>query len=230
MIKCKAEAFVASRVGVAIFHVGEMHRLNWSKNIQEETRLQLLYVCESAVAALNWLGRGSPNVVIMDAIFPDGSGRDIILEIQTRHPNCNIIVVSDSDDEHTVFRCIEAGATGYLLSNQVKTNIAQAILDLQFGGNPLSPKIARMMMKRARDQAYESLKRVGAETISPLTKRESAILELVAKGNSDKHIGKMLAISHLTAQTHVKNIYRKLNVCSRVEATIKARQLGLGVN
>jgi len=169
---------------------------------------------------------GKPDSIVLDSSFPDGCAAPIVQEIKAHLPNCSVTVVSDDADELMALKCIEAGATGYFLHDVAGDGIAKTILDLHSGGNPMSPEIAHIVMERARSKAGQIPVEINSNQ-SLLTKRESAILCLIARGKSDKVIGQALGISYLTAQTHTKNIYRKLNVNSRTEAIFKARLLGI---
>src|SRR5690606_10794850 len=125
--------------------------------------------------------------------------------------------------------CIEAGAAGYVLKNTGRENIVRALLDLHCGGSPISPLVARKVLARMRNDA-----RPAAVNAEPpigesvhLTRRESAILELIARGDSYAEMAQMLSVSVGTVQTHVKNIYAKLAVHSRGEAVYEAQRRGL---
>ena len=138
------------------------------------------------------------------------------------------MVVTMSSDEANVLACIEAGASGYVLKDAGKMNIARAVLDLHAGGAPMSPAIARMVLAKVRDgkkaPATQSTQS-GDET--NLTKREAAILDLIAQGESYGEVARMLSVSVGTVQTHIKNIYGKLSVHSRGEAVFEAHRRGL---
>ncbi len=146
-------------------------------------------------------------------------------------PKCDIMVITMSSDEDNVLACIEAGATGYVLKDAGRLDVVNAVLELRAGGSPISPIIARKVLARARarDDAKKDDGAGAADAPPPvaLTKREAAILDLIARGDSYGDVAKRLSLSVGTVQTHIKNIYDKLSVHSRGEAVFEAHRRGL---
>lgn len=213
-------------IGVMIVEDDAVTRKALSLAIESEPRLKLLDAVESVKDALAWLDVNVPQVLMTDLGLPDGSGIEVIHACTSRHPQTDIMVVTMSSDEANVLACIEAGASGYVLKDAGKTDIARAVLDLRSGGAPMSPAIARMVLAKVRGDK----KPVAAREQDPatsLTKRESAILDLIARGDSYGEVAKLLSVSVGTVQTHIKNIYGKLAVHSRGEAVFEAHRRGL---
>jgi DNA-binding NarL/FixJ family response regulator len=131
-----------------------------------------------------------------------------------------------SSEEEQILACIEAGATGYVLKESAHTNILRSILELRSGGSPISPVIARKVLARMQAHAARTPDLSGAET-ALLTRRESAILELISRGGTYARVAQVLGLSVGTVQTHIKHIYAKLCVHSRTEAVIEAQRRGL---
>jgi len=213
-------------IGVMIVEDDAVTRKALSLAIESEPRLRLLDAVETVKDALAWLDVNVPQVLMTDLGLPDGSGIEVIHACTSRHPQTDIMVVTMSSDEANVLACIEAGASGYVLKDAGKTDIARAVLDLRSGGAPMSPAIARMVLAKVRGDK----KPVAAREQDPatsLTKRESAILDLIARGDSYGEVAKILSVSVGTVQTHIKNIYGKLAVHSRGEAVFEAHRRGL---
>lgn len=197
--------------------------------IESEPALKLLAAFDSVKPALTWLETQSPNVLMTDLGLPDGSGIEIIHSCAQRYPETDSMVVTMSSDEASVLACIEAGASGYVLKDAGDDmDLARAVLDLRAGGAPMSPVIARMVLAKVRDGKKETIT-TAAQTASTtsLTKREAAILDLIAQGDSYGEVAKLLSVSVGTVQTHIKNIYGKLAVHSRGEAVFEAHRRGL---
>lgn len=215
-------------VGVLIVEDDAVTRKSLCLAIESDPRLKLLDALDSVAPALAWLESASPDVLMTDLGLPDGSGIDIIHACKRRHPDTDIMVVTMMSDESNVLACIEAGASGYVLKDAGKMDIARAVLDLRAGGAPMSPTIARMVLAKVRDgkrpAAAQTSQSVDATT---LTKREAAILDLIAQGESYGDVAKTLSVSVGTVQTHIKNIYGKLAVHSRGEAVYEAHRRGL---
>lgn len=175
-------------------------------------------------SALAWLAaHAAPDVLLADLQLPDGSGIDVIRQLRQVAPRTEAMVISVFGDEAHVVAAIEAGATGYLLKDASADEITQAIHRLIAGESPISSAIARHLLRRFQPSPAAP----PAAGAPPLTPRERQVLQLIAKGLSYQRIAETLAMSPHTVTTHIKQIYRKLEVNSRGEAVFEALQLGL---
>jgi DNA-binding NarL/FixJ family response regulator len=175
------------------------------------------------------LARETPDVLLTDLGLPDGSGIDLIRDLRRADPATLAMVITALGDEKTVIAAIEAGASGYLLKDGNADEIGDALLELVAGGSPISPSIARYVLRRLQreDAAGAAPAPAPAPDAPRLTGREHEILTLLAKGFSFPEIARLLAISAHTVTTHVRHIYEKLEVSSRGSAVYEAVQLGL---
>ncbi|MBN4073297.1 response regulator transcription factor [Mariprofundus ferrooxydans] len=197
-----------------------------------QTRLHLESVVK-AHASLNLLGSAAncaeacvllqkkPDIALVDLELPDGNGADLIRQFFAPDAKATDFVVMTvfGDDQH-VIPALEAGACGYLLKDTPDDEIGNMISMLLDGGSPISPIIARKLLKRFHDP-------VESENPNPLTSREQEVLSLMSKGFNYKETAAMLSISYHTVIGYVKNIYRKLAVNSRSEAVFEASKMGL---
>jgi DNA-binding NarL/FixJ family response regulator len=168
---------------------------------------------------------GEPDVLLVDLGLPDMSGIDVIQYAASNYPGLDIMVITVYEDERQVFSCIESGATGYLLKDSADREIISAIKKLHSGGSPISPLIARMLLKKLCPPML--VKPAVSDEQPKLSPRESEILTLLAKGLSYVEIASLLDVSPHTVTTTIKNIYRKLAVHSRGEAVYEASRMGL---
>jgi DNA-binding NarL/FixJ family response regulator len=192
--------------------------------VTSEPDFELFAAVRDGAAARESLEQGAPDILLVDLGLPDVSGIEIIRETSRRYPQTDIMVVTMFADEAHVLESIGAGATGYLLKDSLPDEFIQLIKQLRAGGSPISPVIARLLLKQLRPAV------AGTATEAPsaaLSGRESEILALIAKGFSFAEIGKLLSVSTHTVTTHVKNIYKKLAVHSRGEAVYEATRMGL---
>lgn len=166
--------------------------------------------------------RPAPDIALIDLGLPDGSGVEIIELIQRLHPATLCVVASIYDDDGHVFPALRAGARGYLLKDQPVVRIVEALNGIAAGEPPLSPAIARRMLAFFRPEAPAP-----AAPDAELTGRETEVLRLIAKGMTQAETARLLGISQHTVAGYVKELYRKLNVSSRAEAALRARDLGL---
>ncbi len=163
-----------------------------------------------------------PNVLLVDLGLPDGDGLDIIRETARRWPAVLIMVITVFGDELKVVSSIKAGATGYLLKDDAAVGIGEAIRQMLAGGSPISPAIARHLIRHFRPDTSQS-----APSTVTLTPREMEILALAAKGFSYAETAQLLGLTSSTVSSYTKNIYGKLAVSSRSEAVYEATRMGL---
>ena len=194
--------------------------------------------------ARTWLDESTHaiDVLLTDLGLPDGSGLDVIRHAVGLYPHCEPLVISMFGDEDNVLASIEAGALGYIHKDSTPHDIAQTILDMRAGASPISPMIARrvlskyLSLKSKKPEARVKFEQFAIDNIasqkqsaaerSLLSKREQAVLELIARGFSYAEIARLQAISVHTVQTHIKNLYGKLAVHSKTEAVFEATRLG----
>lgn len=164
--------------------------------------------CEDAIAALN---RDKPEIVLMDIELPGMNGIKGTQIIRDKSPSTEIIMVTVYEDSDLVFEALKAGASGYITKSANYTELLSALEEIVRGGAPMSSRIARMVIDNYHINPN-----------SPLTKRETTILQLISEGKTYTQISEELFISKETAKTHIKNIYSKLQVNSKSEAIAKA--------
>ncbi len=188
--------------------------------------LSLLAAVDSCHAAREVLARQAPDILVTDLGLPDGEGVEIIEETVRQYPDTEIMVITVFGDERHVLSAIEAGASGYLLKDSSMDAIGASIIELAGGASPMSPSIARHLLRRFQGGQHRG--EVGGNADAPhLTERETEVLRYVAKGFSYNEIAGIIDVSGHTVTSHIKNIYKKLSVRSRGEAVFEAMQLGI---
>lgn len=197
--------------------------------LAEQPGLQLLHACGSEAEALAWLDRQPVDILLTDLGLPDGSGLEVIRRAAARYPHCEILVLTIFGDEAHVLSAIDAGAGGYLLKDGSLDSVRDHLACLRSGGSPLSPSIARTLIRRTRalqesaggpgpEPGRPAADRAGGAAGSLLSERELEVLTGVSKGFSYQEVGASLGVSTNTVRTHVRRIYEKLSVNSRAEA------------
>lgn len=181
--------------------------------------LEIAGEAETAEAALALLRQGlKVDVALVDLGLPGMSGQELIAIVKASWPAVELLVVTGFADEESIYEALRAGATGYLLKDAGPAAIASAIDEVCSGGAPMSPGIARRVLAsfHARGQGSQP----------DLTQRERQVLDLLTRGASYALIGQGLGISTNTVQSHIKSIYRKLEVSTKSEATLVAIRRG----
>ena len=166
------------------------------------------------------------DVMLVDLNLGDGNGFELIEHLKTVRPMTEAIVISAMEDEQHALHAFELGATGYLVKNSWFGNFSQAVLQVVNGGASITPNLARRLLRRL-DHTQADAGNTAEPRKKSLSEREHAVLKMVAAGYSSVEIGARLTISGLTVNTHIKNIYLKLQVKTRAHAVSLALQRGL---
>ena len=192
-----------------------------NKNIRESINMLLgtvpgLEVVGSyshVLDCINDIKESKPDVVLMDIEMPGMSGIEAVKAIKKEFPQIQVLMQTVFEDDDRVFDSICAGASGYILKNHLNTKLVEAIQELQYGGSPMSPSIARKVLNKMQ-QIPQHIKHEEAPDYN-LTAREKEVLAY-------KMIADKLDISYETVRSHVKKIYEKLHVASLTEVVAKA--------
>jgi len=201
-------------ISIAIIEDDEDIRENLKILIQTTEGFACAGAFADAETGLEFLTANPADIVLMDIHLPGMDGIECVRQLKSVHPEMQFIMCTIFQDDNSVFNALKAGATGYLLKNDDPGKIIDAIHELHAGGSPMTPQIARRVM--------ESFKRPAVnDAIHLLTKRETEMLGLLAKGFRYKEIADKLCISTETVRKHINNIYQKLHVQSRIEAVNK---------
>jgi len=161
-----------------------------------------------------------PDIVLMDIEMPGMTGIEAVKAIKKELPHIQILMQTVFEDDDRVFDSICAGASGYILKNHINTRLLDSIKELQYGGSPMSPTIARKVLSKL--QQIPQHVSPGEAPDYHLTPREKEVLGCLVKGLSYKMIAADLNISYETVRSHVKKIYEKLHVASLTEVVAKA--------
>ena len=204
---------------------GTLQRM--AKIVKSQPMMSLVGMAETYTDASLWLNNNKLDVLLTDLGLPDGNGQQLIEQTREQHPQADIMVISRFGDENSVVEAIKAGATGYLLKDEAKDHICDSIEELLKGGSPISPAIARYILDYFQTNEVSSSNAVetpNAEAL--LTPKEKMVLQYISRGYSNKEIARSLDISPHTVASHIKRIYRKLEVNSRNEAVFEGWRMG----
>jgi DNA-binding NarL/FixJ family response regulator len=217
---------MSSITSVVLVEDNPLHAQRFRENLALDPGLRVVGEFSRASDAIAGIEPLAPDVVLVDLGLPDASGILVLRHLRERLPQTALMVVSIFGDERNLMDAIEAGATGYLLKDSKATDFNQSIHALRAGESPISPSLARYLLRRIQP-AEAASKPAPADAASPLSRRETTILDAIAQGRGIAEIGAELHISPLTVKTHVQNIYRKLEARSRQHAVYIAQQRGL---
>lgn len=199
-------------IRVAIIEDDETIREGYAYLIDQTPGYKVISHYASVEDALKKLEKDDPDVLLLDVELPGMSGIDALPKIKKLIPEAYILILTVYEQDTLIFRALGNGASGYLTKNTPPERIIASIHEVMEGGGPMSAHIARMVI-----QSFQRNEQ------SPLTRRETEILEQISTGKSRKRIAEELFIDLETVKSHIKNIYHKLNVHSKADAIKTAR-------
>jgi DNA-binding NarL/FixJ family response regulator len=181
-----------------------------------EPDLEVVGEASDGREALALVASLTPDVVLMDLRMPHLDGASATEQIVARHPTVHVVVLTTYDTDGDIVRAVEAGATGYLLKDATRAQLAEAVRAAGRGETVLAAPVAATLMRRMRDPEPE-----------PLTPREREVLVLVGEGLTNVEIGRRLFIAEATVKTHLLRAFAKLGVDDRTRAVMLAHERGL---
>jgi two-component system response regulator DevR len=168
----------------------------------------------TAADALHRIPAARPDVAILDARLPDGSGIDVCREIRSSHPEIGCVILTSYDDDEALFAAVMAGASGYLLKQIGGRSLTDAIRDVAAGKSLMDPAVTGRLLERLRHPTAPDPR------VAALTTREREILDLIADGMSNKQIGETLFLAEKTVKNYVSGLLAKLNMQRRTQAAV----------
>lgn len=186
-----------------------------------DMRIDLVGQADSLREGKRLIARSDFDVMIVDINLGDGAGFELLDRMKATRPHAEAIVISVMDEEERALQAFELGATGYLVKNSWFGSFVQAVLQVYGGGASITPNLARRLLHRLEQPVTRRVPQGGVTnepTREALSARERDVLRLVALGHTSAEIAGQLALSVQTVNTHIRNIYRKLQVKSRVQA------------
>ncbi len=167
----------------------------------------------TAEEAIEFFDRHRPDLTLMDLRLPGKSGVEAIRTIRQQTPSARFVVLTTYEGDEDIYQALEAGASGYLIKGMPHEALVEAVHKVHAGGRFLPSPVTRALASRLPD--------------SDLSAREREVLLLIAKGRSNREIGKELHIKEATVKSHVSVILMRLGVSDRTQAVVKALQRGL---
>ncbi len=205
---------------VAIFDDNKNIRESISMLLKTVPGLDVVGSYSHVLDCVEDLRDSKPDIVLMDIEMPGMTGIEAVKLIKKELPHVQVLMQTVFEDDDRVFDSICAGASGYILKNHLNTKLIESIMELQYGGSPMSPSIGRKVLTKL--QTIPQHVRPEEAPDYHLTPREKEVLACIVNGLSYKMIADQLSISYETVRSHVKKIYEKLHVASLTEAVAKA--------
>ncbi|MGB3702070.1 MAG: response regulator transcription factor [Anaerolineales bacterium] len=187
--------------------------------------IKVIGTAQDGLEAVNQAADSQPDVILMDILMPELNGIEATRKIIQTSPHVGVIMLTMFEDDESVFSAMRAGARGYILKGAGQDDVLRAIRAVDRGEALFGPSIATRLMDFFKTPETEP-----PQAFPELTERENEILALIAQGASNHEIAEQLNISLKTVRNHVSNIYNKMQVTDRVQAVLRAREAGLGMD
>lgn len=191
-------------------------RAGFEGMLAEKPDLEVVGEAGNGEEAVRLADQLRPDVVLMDLRMPEVDGVEAIGRIKEENPHVHILVLTTYDSDADILRAIEAGATGYLLKDTPREELFRAIRAAARGEPVLAPSVTARLMQRAKSPSQAAL-----------SGREIEVLELVARGRSNRELAKDLHLSEATVKSHLIHIFDKLGVADRTAAVTVALERGI---
>jgi DNA-binding NarL/FixJ family response regulator len=191
--------------------------------VERSPDLELAGEAKTGTEAVALAATTEPSIILMDLQMPEMTGIEATRRIVESDPSIGILVITMSEDDESLFAAMRAGARGYIPKDASSDELLHAIRAAAVGEAIFGASIANRLMS-----FFASGRSAAADPFPDLTEREHEILELIAAGRANAEIAQRLAITPKTVRNHVANVFNKLQVASRGEAIVRAREAGLG--
>lgn len=169
--------------------------------------------------ALRRIPAAKPDVAILDARLPDGSGIDVCREIRSSRPETRCLILTSYDEDEALFAAVMAGASGYLLKQVRGSSLTDAIRQVAAGRSLLDPAVTGKLLDRLRNSSHPDPR------LSTLTEREREILDLIAEGLTNRQIAERLFLAEKTVKNYVSGLLTKLDMERRTQAAVYGAQV-----
>jgi two-component system response regulator DevR len=207
------------KIRVFLLDDHEIVRRGIADLLEAEGDIAVVGEAGTAGEALNRIPAARPDVAVLDARLPDGSGIDVCRDIRSALPDIRCLILTSYDDNDALFAAVMAGAAGYLLKEIRGSGLVDAIRQVAAGKSLLDPTVTGRLLSRLRDGAPKD------ERLASLSDREREILNLITDGLTNKQIGERLFLAEKTVKNYVSGLLSKLGMERRTQAAVYGAQI-----
>ncbi len=187
--------------------------------LSTEAGFQIVGEASTAAEALRRIAATRPDVAVLDARLPDGSGIDVCREVRSRFPQTRCLILTSYDDDQALFGAVMAGASGYVLKEVRGNYLIDAVRQVSAGRSLLDPAITQRVLDRVRSGQQLDPR------LRDLTEREREVLDLIADGLTNREIGERLFLAEKTVKNYVSRVLAKLDLQRRTQAAVLGSQV-----
>ncbi|HLY33251.1 MAG TPA: response regulator transcription factor [Jatrophihabitantaceae bacterium] len=197
----------------------EIVRRGISDLLQAEPDIEVVGEAGTAADAITRIPAAQPQVAILDARLPDGSGIDVCRDIRSAVPSVRCLILTSYDDDEALFAAVMAGAAGYLLKEIRGNGLVDAVRQVAAGKSLLDPTVTERLLTRLRTGPAQD------QRLASLSDREREILTLITDGLTNRQIGERLFLAEKTVKNHVSGLLAKLKMQRRTQAAVFGAEL-----
>jgi len=212
------------QIKVSIVDDNDGIRSSLATLIRRAPTLKLLGEYSDAETAVKEIPTKTPDVVLMDINLPRMNGVECVRQLKSALPKLQVLMLTVYEDSDSLFNSFKAGASGYLLKRTASARLLEAIHEVNTGGSPMTPQLARRVVQFFNAPA----KNLADASVARLTAGEREFLDQLANGYAYKEIADRMKISIDTVRSYVRTVYEKLHVHSRTEAVVKYLRAEVG--
>ena len=195
--------------------------------LESDPDLTVVAIGRDGAQAIELVAEHNPDIVLMDLKMPGKNGIQATRHIKAHHPETYVLVLTTYDADEWVFDAIRSGASGYLLKNTPPADLIKAVKKTVAGETPIDSAVAGKLFTHVKHAESNVTPSTANADLNSLSEREHEVLQLVAKGLSNKEIAAQLFLSEGTVRNYVSSVFSKLDVSDRTQATLIAVRHGL---
>jgi two-component system, NarL family, response regulator DevR len=207
---------VPTRIKVFLLDDHEVVRRGLKDLLESDGDIEVVGESGSAAEATRRIPALRPDVAVLDARLPDGSGIDVCREIRSREPRTSALILTSYDDDEALFAAIMAGASGYVLKQIRGNDLVDAVRRVASGQSLLDPAVTQQVLDRLRRGPEVD------DALAPLTEQERRLLELIGQGLTNRQIAEQMFLAEKTIKNYVSNLLAKLGLERRTQAAVFA--------
>jgi two-component system response regulator DevR len=207
---------VPTKIKVFLLDDHEVVRRGLKDLLESDGDIEVVGESGSAAEATRRIPALRPDVAVLDARLPDGSGIDVCREIRSREPRTSALILTSYDDDEALFAAIMAGASGYVLKQIRGNDLVDAVRRVASGQSLLDPAVTQQVLDRLRRGPEVD------DALAPLTEQERRLLELIWQGLTNRQIAEQMFLAEKTVKNYVSNLLAKLGLERRTQAAVFA--------
>lgn len=221
---------MGKKTSVLLIDDHQLLRAGIEQIIESDHSFKVVAESNGRKSLIELIEKHNPNIVLMDINLRFVNWQEMIKDIKSKFPEVKVIILTFSEDKETVIKAVELGIHGYLLKSMGRELLVKMIQHINDGGTYIHHKVIHYVIRNYKElldeRTSDSIKVAYEMPLHILSRRECQVLQLLAEGNSNKSIARILGVSQSTCKNHVNSILKKMNANGRTHAVVTAIRNG----